>query len=402
MTIRTVAIWTASALLAGTLQLTAFAQNSAASQPSAVAGENQRYTTGEGDPNDLTLPGVYVIPMKGQMGTDIHESIYNEELVELIRKADPALIVWELECADRDDLMLTQSKREEQSLMDLEQYRRIVTTLQDDLRGIPQVMWVRDSWGISSVVALAWPDMYMSSKARLRGIQQIYEAGTNWSDTDVRAKMVAAWVGIGNGFLERGGYPIELGRAMMNPTHVLSATWKGRNVNWSLDAQGEYLFDSSDERTATFNAKTAEDFRISDGTADTLDDLLLLIGYREYRVVDGEADDAIRKYIENWRRVYENCKTAAADYQQHMGWAQGDELVKWLGAARRDLEQILSAMKRYPAVEVRVQRELGMSQLQLELEIDKIKEQLRNRGRGGNTGGGGLESGGGGRGRGRG
>ncbi|MCA9297355.1 MAG: hypothetical protein KC983_12580, partial [Phycisphaerales bacterium] len=357
-------------------------------------------TSGEGDPNDLTLPGVYVIPMKGQMGTDINENVYNDELIELIREADPALIIWELECADRDDLMLTQSTQEEQSLMDLEQYRRMVANLQDELRDIPQVMWVRDSWGISSVFALAWPDMYMSSKARLLGMRQIYEAGTGWTDSDVRAKMVAAWVGIGNGFLERGGYPIELGRAMMNPTYVLSATWKGRDVRWTLDDKGEYLFDSSDERTAMFNAKTAEDFRISDGTADTLDDLMLLLGYREYRVVDGEADDVIAKYIEDWRRAYEKCKTLVEDYRQHMGWAQGDETVKWLGASRKDLEQILSAMKRYSAVEIRMQREFGMSQLQLELEIDKIKERIRNRGRGG--GGGSSFGGGGGGGRGRG
>ncbi|MEM7228268.1 MAG: hypothetical protein AAF432_05555 [Planctomycetota bacterium] len=397
---RTGAIWTCAAMLMTVgLNGTADAQTS---QPSE--SENRRFTTGEGDPNDLSLPGVYVIPMKGQMGTDIHETVYDEELVEEIRSQNPSLIIWELECADRDDLMLTRSTREEASLLDLEQYRRIVTTLQDDLREFPQVMWVRDSWGISSVVALSWPDMYMDSDARLLGIRRIYEAAAGWQDPDVRAKMIAAWVGIGNGFLERGGYPIELGRAMMNPTHVLSATWEGRNVKWSLGADGEYLFDGSDQRTAQFTAKTAEDFRISDGTADTLDDLMLLLGYREYRLVDGEADDMIEKYKVDWRRAHEKCGKLAEDFQQHMGWAQGDETVKWLGRAKRDLEEILSAMRRYPAVEIRMQMEYGMSALQLELEIDRLKQRIRDlrSGNRGGAGGSGLGGGRGGGGRGRG
>jgi len=361
----------------------------------------RRYATGEGDPNDESLPGVIVIPMKGQAGTDIHEAVYNEELVEVIKAADPALIIWELESADRDDLFISMSDRREASVVDLEQYRRIIDTLKEDLRDVPQVMWVQDAVGISAVFALAWSDMYMASDARLFGLSQLYLNAAGWSDPDVRAKMVAAWVGIGNGFLERGGYPIELGRAMMNPNHLLSATWVGREVDWSLDAGGEYLFDGSDEVTASFTAKTAEDFRISDGTADTLDDLMLLLGYREYRVLESEAPKMVEDYIEDWRRAFDQCKVLAQDYEQHTSWATGDETVKWLGRARRDLERILSAMKRYPAIELRAQRDLGMNMLQIELEIERIKERIRqmnDRGRGGfgGRGGGGGRAGGGG------
>ncbi len=347
----------------------------------------------EGDADDESLPAFYVIPMRGQMGTDIRSDAY-QRIVEEIRREQPELVIWLLDCADRDELMISMSDPAEGGLTQLiEDYRTLVRMLHDELRGIRQVMWVHDSFGISSLMALAWEEMYMAPGARLTGFRAIYEGASRMGDADVAAKMVAAWIGIINGFLERGGRPIELGEAMSRPHHRLSATWRGRQVEWRLDTSGEYIVNGSDESTAAFRAKTAEDFGISKGTAETLDELALLLGYREYRVIEGGAEQIIERYVENWRRAFENSKTLWMDFNQHMGWATGDQTRQWLGRALNDLRRIISAVRRYPAVEIRFSMEYGLDLFALEMIEEELRERMRalnqrdrNRGRGGGGG----------------
>ncbi len=392
----------------------------AQSGPTSRPEEKIHHYTGRGDATNENLPSVYIVPMKGQMGTDIHSDAY-EGLVEDIKALKPDLVVFEMECSDVDQGMdFTRASRgnspEEVGLLKLEPYRHLVANLKDNLRGIPQVMWVKDSAGISSIIALSWPDMYMSSNARLAGLAQIWLAARSWSDDDIRGKMIAAWVGMGNGFLQRGGYPIELGRAMMNPEHALSATWVGRKVKWSLDTEGDYVVDGrhcwacdvckgvhnacklgKEGCTcwpANFNAKMAEDFLISDGTADELDDLLLLYGLREYRVLDAKGPQMVERYLKQWRRSLKNAKKLWEEYQTHLNRA-GDDPRKWLGRAKGDLTKILAAMNRYEAVEIRMGMEEGINKVQLELMIAELKDRIRSLGRGGRGGRGGGRGGGG-------
>ncbi|MCZ6836885.1 MAG: hypothetical protein O7G85_14005 [Planctomycetota bacterium] len=362
--------------------------------------------------DDASLTSVYIIPMQGQMGTDIHTSIYRE-VIEEINDARPDLVVWALNCADSDPEFGTQDDPTETGRIDLDHYRDLVNMLQDDprLQDVRQVMWVHDSEGISSVVAMAWPEMYMAPGARLQGLQQLYDGiDDNVSDADVRAKFLAGVIAMSNGFLQMGGHPTHLGEAMINPEHRLAATWHGREVWWTLNGEGDYLIDQSEDETATFNSKTAEDFGISDGTAETLDDLLLLLGYREYRLIDGRAERKLEEYQANWRRAYEQSLAALIDYNTHLGWAGGSgrggggiggaggvgrgggagrgsgrggsrtsaaqSRIKYLSMARNDLKKVVAAMKRYEAVEYRLALQ-GTQLVPTELNIERLTERLR-------------------------
>lgn len=350
----------------------------------------------EGDAHDESLPAFYVIPMKGQMGTDIRSEVYRP-VVEEIRREKPELVIWIMDCADIDELMISMSDRNEQGMFQLyDDYRDLVRMLHDELSGVRQVMWVHDSVGVSSLIALAWPEMYMTPNARLTGFRAIYEQAASWSDPDVAAKMVAAWVGFVNGFLQRGGRALELGEAMTRPHHQLSASWRGREVEWRLDTSGEYIVNASTKHTVSFRAKTAEDFGVSSGTAESLDDLALLLGYREYRVLEGGAEQMVKRYVENWRRAYENAKKLWQDFHTHTRWASGDDTLRWLGRARNDLSRIISLMRRYPAIELRFAQEYGVNLFVLEMMEEQLRDQIRAlndnrrpRGGGGRGGGGG-------------
>jgi hypothetical protein len=201
--------------------------------------------------------------------------------------------------------------------------------------------------------------------------------------------MSAAFGGFVKMFLEYGGYSMELADAMLWPDVVLSASFKGREVIWTQNTTGEFVVDSDDERTVGFRSKVAEDLLISDGTVESLDDLAFLMGYREYREVGENGQGHVEDYVERWQKVFDQTREWYLDFQQHMGWASGDETLQWLGRAKRDLERIISAMERYRAVEIRWQRDFGVSKFELETQVEQMKERIRalKGGRGGGLGG---------------
>jgi hypothetical protein len=231
--------------------------------------------------------------------------------------------------------------------------------------------------------------MYMHPKGRLGGLRVLQNLGfEKWADQDVRGKMTAAFMSWVKGFLEYGGYSLVLADAMVRPQFSLSGSWKGREVEWRLDGSGEYLVDNSDKETVSFRAKSAEDLCISSGTAETVDDLALLLGVREYRILDGKAEAIFDDHSEEWRRALENCLTWYQDFQQFSGWASGDDAVKYLGQAKGRLEKILAAIERYQAVETRI-GQYGIRKFDIETQIEVMKERLRAMRQGQRGGGGG-------------
>ncbi|MSR40818.1 MAG: hypothetical protein EXS10_02820 [Phycisphaerales bacterium] len=334
-------------------------------------------------PSTLSAPKVYVIPMHGQMGTDIHPQPYKLIIADA-KKAKPDLIIIELKSADIDNnFYLKNDDQKEAGQVHMEEYRDLVKSLREELRDVPQVMWIQDSVGFGSLMAFAWPDMYMTSDARLWGLQNVAKLAGGWSDPDVAAKMLAAWTGIGKGFLQQGGYPLELGDAMLLPEKTLSVKFEGRDSVWLPNTSGVWTVDSSKEATVNFNATTAEDTGLADGVADSLDDLMFLLGYREFENV--ESGRAIfTDYTEGWRKAYDRCVEWLESAQSV------DEGIKGFGQRKSLFEKVISAMKQYPAVERRLQREMGVTRLQLEIEVGNIKKEIaRSKNTGDNNGGGG-------------
>ncbi len=354
------------------------------------------------------VPSFYMVPMKGQMGTDITSSIY-KELVPDILAQDPEVIIIVMNSADYSDnfaAALGDIDIGEVSKLDFDEYKKIASVFHDDLKQYRQVVWVQDAVGIASTIALSWEELYMKPNARLGGMRMVLElsGADKWSDDDIRAKMMAAWMGSAKSLLEFGGYAYELADAMMYAPNKLSATFKGREVVWTMDELGEFIIDSDDKHTANFRADIAENLLISDGTPDTLDDLALLLGFREYRVIEEQGKKVVDGYRKDWRGAYSKAVTAWKDYGQYMGWANGEDTLRYLSKAKREIESIIKAMDRYPPVASRWQQEMGSNKFQLEMLVEQLKQQIRDlrqrqRGGGGGAGrrgGGGMGAGGGG------
>lgn len=343
--------------------------------------------------NPTKAPKVYTIPLRGQLGTDITLPVY-KEVIEDAKQQKPDLIVFVLQSADYDLIdYIGNDDRNERGRFDPYELREIVNRLKEDLRHIPQVVWVKDVAGQASPLAFPWPDIYMSSKGRIEGLSFVY-MNAGHPDWEVHRKFLAAWVGIACGFLEAGGYDKALGEALIIPDKKLSVSWKGRALLWQQDENGTYVLDNSPKAVPVFNAKVAEDLMLSKGTADDLDDLMFLLGYREWddSLVSKKEDGQrlVDDYIKKWRAAFSKSREAWRTYEKEMEFATGDDALAHLGKARRALQEILDAMNRYPAVEKRM-KPAGVDMLTVERLLKEIKERIvaiEKRKQGTRTGGG--------------
>jgi len=366
----------------------------------SASTELRRFGVRRGNTDDERVPSFYIVPVKGQMGTDIRSSLY-KKVAEDIKRVEPDVIVLKFNSQDVDKSDLDRALKDFQldpneiSMPDFDDFRVILDIFHDQLGQYEQVVWVEDAMGLGAMLALGWDEIYMKPGGRLGGLQLVtlLTGAQSWSDTDVRAKMTAAVTGYAKAMMDYGGYSHKLADAMMLPKFRLSASFKGREVNWHHHTEGEFLVDGSDEATASFDAKVAEDLLISHGTADSLEDLALLMGYREFRVTNSEGKKIVNKYIENWRRELDRSTKLLIDFQQYLGWANGNNVLRWLGKAKQTLEKVVRIMEMYPAVEDRFAR-LGLSKMALEIRIEQLQEQIRQMGRGGRGGGGGGTGGG--------
>lgn len=352
-------------------------------------------------PSTLATPKVYVVSLagpeggSGQMGTDINMQLF-ERYIEDIKKTKPDIIVIDLFSADvNQNFYLQDDDRGEFGLGLIEDYRGMVKRFREDLGDIPQIMWVRDSVGFGSLLALAWECVYIRSDGRIMGLSRVGQMAGGWEDADVASKMDRAIKGMANGFLEQGGYPLALGEAMMTPTESLSIKFEGRKVVWLPDASGVWIVDNSPEQVANFSAVLAEESGLAKGVADDLDDLMFLLGYREYEKLDN-GEKIGSSYVESWRKAFDRCR----DWLRDAVETDGDSA----GLARRVslLGNIVEAMKRYPAIEYKARIEGMPSRMEIELLIDNLKKEIarmkeaekRNRGNGGGGGGRGGRGGG--------
>ena len=349
----------------------------------------------QADQKDPTkAPKIYVIPFgmdgNGQIGTDIHSSIY-EKVVKDVKAKKPDLLILKLESFDRKrrDWLGDDTRREEMGRFDREDARKTLNFFTKELGDIPQVMWVKDSVGFGTIFALAWPYMYTDGDARLYGLARVNEF-TQHPDPEVQRKFEAAFISIVNGFLKEGGHPDVLGLAMIRPEKKLSVSFKGRELEWKPDTTGTIVVDGDEGKVANFDARLAEDLGLSKGTADTVEDLMFQLGYREW-------DDSLNKsgqdgvklvgdYITGWRKAWTDSLEAFSQYEQN---AKGGD-PKGSAKALKALEQIKGAMTKYPAVELRWKMR-GMDRT----AVEGLIKQLKERSKGGSGGGGGGSRGGG-------
>ena len=338
-------------------------------------------------------PKIYVVPFgmdgKGQMGTDIHSSVF-QKVIKDVKAKKPDLIIIRLDSAERGRREYSGAERDslgERGVNNSEDMRTTLGLFKQEIGDIPQVMWVKDSVGFGTLFAFAWPYMYTYPDARLYGLEKVSRNAQS-NDFEVWRKWLAAGTGIANGFLQSGNRPSAIGSAMMDPERKLSVSFKGRSFDWRGDDSGTFVIDGSSQSVANFSARNAEDFGLSLGSADSLPDLMFLLGYREWDDSlnkDGQdGEKIVGDHIRNWRKAWDDGQVAWGEYERNKGG--GD--TKSFNAAKKALETVLEGMNRYPAVAMRWRMQ-GVQKSAVEAKLKELKDSRKGGSSGGSGGAGG-------------
>ena len=347
-------------------------------------------TPGVAPPSGPTekLKTVYVVPMgikdKGQFGLDIHPQVYEQIATDITEKR-PDIVVFVLNSADIDSVRYLGDDPSKFGIFDDDGIRKMSRGLKEVIErvGAEPIMIVRDAVGYSVLLGLNWENMYMTESARLMGLERIKERFENVEDPEVKAKFREALVVKCNGFLIAGGYDPAIGLAMMREEKMLSVSFKGREIVWSDNAKGTWVVDGSTERiTAHFTSAMAEELGLSDGTvsdddATMIEDLMYQRGIRSFERMPQDGEVLVREYIEGWRKGLADCAKSYPQYQEAMGDAQGVDEKKNLTKAKGILEKVLSIIKKYPAVAIKLNQEFGLSQLEIETKLLELQERIR-------------------------
>lgn len=325
------------------------------------------------DPNDHRR-GVYVLPIRGLIGWDVYDRNIRKLWQEAV-DAGAKTVVLEFDCFD--------------GFYDLDEYRDLMKELKRDAREneIEIVVWIKQAKGVAVAFALMFENIYFKPDGVMGDGDQLDERLKDmWKDPVVRAKMISAWTGICRGMAEQGGYDALLCEAMIRPEIVVSMQFegaKGRFVR-NLDENNTPV-DESETEALELDAEKASEYGISDkaGTPADLDDLMQMLGYREFVLIEGKAKQLTEGWIELRDRGFEDYADIRADMETFDSW--NEPPLKKLNYKINKLNKIKRMLRACPphtkppyTPDPRLEIKYGLvSEEQIDLEIDQIKRQIR-------------------------
>ena len=287
---------------------------------------------------------VYVVPVRGQVGTDIRKEAF-EDIIADIKATGPDLVILHVDSHDRkniDDEIVDIMKETggvgsaDMSYPALKPMAELRKEFLDEIGDIPQIVYVEDAMSCASLLALSWSDMYIDPEADFGGAVTVWAwmAAPVVKDTQKYGKYLEAIMGDVRGLVQYGGWDTlereNLIHAMVTPEEVATMTWRGREAVWYRDNKGDFPVDTTSEvdfsagldgflaATVNLSGSEAEQLLIADGTASPdsfVKDILAQRGHRRYRLVGQDHTDRIEKYRLNWRAAADRARKNFMEYR---------------------------------------------------------------------------------------
>jgi hypothetical protein len=277
---------------------------------------------------------IYVLPLTGIFGEEISQTPIREAVLEAQRQEVDYIIVeldndWSLRRTHGLDIDLPEDERERylhhmlNRAADMEIiFREEIPRHWDNPPTI--VFWIKNAMSGAAILPLSSPNIYFHSEGRMGGVGHLNHLLGGVGDEVVRQKMYSALTAQAIGLAIAGGYDPRIVRAMTWTDYVLSVRFVGGRPVFTEgypSEPGDVLLtdDGKDDRedtieqlargegndVLTLRADMAYKLGLSKGTADTLEDLIFLLGLaRNHEVVRNRADHIMRQ----WRREVDDGK----------------------------------------------------------------------------------------------
>jgi len=318
-------------------------------------------------------PKVYFVKLKGVFGEAISQTPI-KEAVEDAQRQGADVIVFRLENEWSDELGLERLPDDTANFDEIFRAEDITPIFVDHIPSTwdkrPRVVfWVDQAMGGACLLPLISPEIYFSRRGRMGGLGNLQFLFGSTGDATVRQKQYSLRLGHAEGWAQVGGYPAEIVRAMVVFDYVLSYKLVGgRPVYFTRMPEGPdeiLLTDDGKDQTPradsvvervrgegndvlTLNERVARDLQVSRGTADSLDDLLLLMGLqRSARVIEDRAERIMQRWNSNLEGAKKAIRTALEEFAQIQVQGTYDERQRARANQIRRLDEIDSILKRF-------------------------------------------------------
>ncbi len=380
--------------------------------------------------DDPDLTRLYLVEIEGRFGFDVSKTA----LANLFKEADKELADTIPAPGDSDRTIVDPAKRDrniivikmntgsqpgDNTIFAAEDLAPVVKEQIVD-RGRRVVFWIELAAGGAAILPFVSPDIYFTPEGRLGGIADLDKF--NIGDHMVDEKQISLRIGHAEGFLIKGGYGehIPALHAMLRKQYWLFVRFEGGKPiylekepdegdphEWVLlsdDGEGE----NADEAALIGNdmfllePDWAEKLGISDGTAETIDDLAFRLGVqRHYKAIEKNRgqkaldawktgiDDAIKNVLPEETETTRRGKLWR-EYDDIPPGGDFTERKRSRGRKINILRQIRAIVAQYaevldPGGTYRAEIDVEISKLKLEAEVDA--RQNRPQGGAGRDGG---------------
>ena len=415
-------------------------KKSTAGKKGADASDDQQDKDEASSGIDDSATNLYILNLEGRFGFDISATSVREafeaadkEFGDLIdgtghlsnkKVVDPAK-------RDQNVVVVRMKCFSEEGFGSIFTAEKVAPAFEEQIvdKGRRVVFWVDQATSAAAYVPFMSPEIYFTSKGRMGGLPDYdeFESG----DDLVNEKLIGAYLGAAEGFAIKGGYGdhILALRAMMRKQFWLSVRFEGGRPiyidrlpeerdgpleQWTIlsdDGEGD---NADDEDSLKGNdlfllePDWAEKLGISDGVADTIDDLAFRLGVASnYKAIKKNKG---QRAIDSWKEGIENALDQIRQPRQGSNQRPGklwrefeeagssggngfDDRKRVRGRQIAILREIRSIVLRYkevfdPEGQYVSQLDARIAEIQLEAERD-ARDQRRGGGRSGGSGGGG-------------
>ncbi len=361
----------------------------AATTPANKSGTN---TTKSGDEKKEVregAPTVYHFELKGNFGRDITGTPLTKAFEAAIDAA-PDVIIIEMDASSRGGFDGLFAARIEE-----------MTPMIERALGSGQriVFWIDRAEGGAAFLPFVSPEIYFKKDGRLGGIGSLQDFDIG--NERVNEKQISLRLGHAEGLAITGGYAPELIRAMARQDYWLAYRIRGGQIEFmqreptAQDKSDGWLLltddgdgDNEDKMedvvrgrgndVLNLDADTAVQLQVSDGTADTLDDLVFLLGYgREYNELGEDSEKVMKDWADRIDRAQETLQRLSKDIEsaESRGGRRGgsDDARRLIGEQIRRYQQMISILGQYsevfdPSGGQRSQAEVRIAELRLALQ----------------------------------
>lgn len=340
---------------------------------------------------------VYYFELEGGLGREMAVTPLRE-VVEDVKSLQPDYLIIKV---DMDFKIQNNDVKDYANFFDqFHTMRQMVPVLTDDIardyswKKKPKlVFWVRKAMGGVAFLPFVSDTIYYTSDARQGGVGGLDHLFDGVGDEVVRQKQYSLRQGRAEGMANRGGHDPRIIKAMTWAEYTLSYSLVGGKPVFYESSEGDHLLtdDGVDDRADSMedvvrgrgndvlqlNAELAYRLGISDGTADSLDEVLNQLGIaRDSELVENRAKRILEDWAEGVDKGERNFRRLVNDFQRVAVEGDYQERTGARGLQMRLLRQMKGILDRYG--EAIDPREIGNLPDNWDQNIEIMIQRIRN------------------------